>query len=82
MTLAQAAPRVGISVAYLSQVERGDAPMPLRRREAFAAVLGLPVADLTPLDPATLAVVAEQLTTLGGCDRAVAAVREMGGDSR
>lgn len=69
----------GVSIAFVSDVERGNRGISADRREAFARAVGLPVADLTELDPATLAVVEARLLATGRCARAVRVVREMAG---
>ena len=77
LTLEDVASKVGLSVPYLSDIERGNRHLPQRWRDPFAKVLRLPVADLTPLDAPTLAVVTEALREAGGCERALGVVREL-----
>ena len=69
----------GVSIAFVSDVERGNRGIAADRREVFARAVGLPIADLTELDPATLAVVEARLVAAGRCARAVRVVREMAG---
>lgn len=79
LTVRALAAVVGLSHVFVGEIERGTRPLPKARREAFAAAVDLPVADLTELDPATLAVVEARLVAAGRCDRAVRVVREMAG---
>lgn len=72
---------LGLSVPFVRAVELGHSPLPRGRAADFARVLGVPVTDLVPLDPATLTAVADRLREAGGCDRAVGILREMAGTS-
>ena len=79
LSMRQLGAAVGVSHVFVRQVETGASPLPRGRAQAFAAALGLSVADLTELDPATLAVVVARLVAAGRCARAVRVVREMAG---
>lgn len=79
LTLRKLGEAVGLSHAFVGEVERGHRPLPPARREAFAKALDLAPADLTELDEATLEAVAQRLRAAGRCDRAVRLVREMAG---
>lgn len=68
---------VGCSDCLISHIERGYSGLPRERREAFADALGLSIADLTPLDAATLDVAIGALVQIGGCDRAIVRLREL-----
>ena len=77
LTLRAVGDAVGVSHVFVSKVEHDERHVPSARRAAFASLLGVSVADLTPLDPETLGAVAAHLREAGGCDRAVAIVEEM-----
>ena len=79
LTLRDVAKRVGVSHVFVSKVEHDERRVPVGRRGDFARLLGLSVADLTPLDAPTLAVVTEALREAGGCERALGVVRELSG---
>jgi transcriptional regulator with XRE-family HTH domain len=81
LTLADIAKKVGVSVPFLSDVERGRRGLTPARRAAVAAAVGIPVEQITPLDPETIAVVVAILSDLGGCDRAVRHLRQMARES-
>jgi transcriptional regulator with XRE-family HTH domain len=79
LRLKDVAVEAGVSLAFVCDVEAGNRGIAEERRAAFARAVDLPVADLTELDPATLAVVEARLVAAGRCDRAVRVVREMAG---
>ena len=47
MTLAELSEKVNISIAYLSDIERGNRPGGKGTLERIAGVLGVPVSELT-----------------------------------
>jgi transcriptional regulator with XRE-family HTH domain len=72
------ADELDLSVAFISDIERGHRSIAAERRKAFADAVGLPVDMLTELDHATMVVVANRLAAKGWA-RASQFVREMAG---
>lgn len=78
LTLRDVAGELGLSVPFISDIERGHRSIAPERRQAFAMAVDVSVEHLTPLDGATLEVVAARLTAKGWRG-ASQFVREMAG---
>lgn len=77
LSVPEAAGRIGILPESLRAMETGKRRVGGFARVAVASVLGLSIADLTPLDAATLDVAIGALVQIGGCDRAIVRLREL-----
>jgi transcriptional regulator with XRE-family HTH domain len=79
LALRHLAHELDLSVALISDIERGHRSITPERRKAFAMAVDVSVEHLTPLDDDTLAVMRGRLVAAGGCARAVRLLDEMAG---
>lgn len=68
-----------VTTNYVAKIEAGTRPADTASGRRIAAMLGLKPVEVFEPDAATLDIAIRELVKLGGCDRAVARLREMRG---